>query len=101
MARRLVSGYGIRCAGNVNINRRCRMMKKSINQAYEDLLLKSWDNAEEQIRVVIFKTRKVNMLNEPRYHSRVNHDYWEGKLGFCPYCKEGCLIKEEENGPTA
>jgi hypothetical protein len=73
----------------------------TVNKDYENLLLKSWDYPEEQVRHTIYLNRKVNMEHKPRYHTQENHEYMEALLGKgnCIYCKEGCVIatKEEVN----
>jgi hypothetical protein len=65
----------------------------TVNKDYENLLLKSWDSADEQVRYVIFKNRKVNTVDNGR-HTMENHVYWEERLGEgkCPYCREGGRI---------
>lgn len=68
-----------------------------VDEDYERLLLSSWDKANEQVRHIIYRERKVSVSNHPRFHTIENHVYHMEKYGKCVYCENGSkLLSAEE-----
>jgi hypothetical protein len=70
----------------------------TVAKEYEQELLRSWSDGEEQVRTITYMNREVSMENKPRYHTRENHEYLEKLLGagHCIYCLNGCKIAERD-----
>lgn len=66
-----------------------------VDKDYENLLLSSWEKADEQVNHMICKERKANNANDVKTHSRENHEYHLKRWGHCIYCESGvCLVTD-------
>lgn len=67
-----------------------------VDDDYANLLLSSWEKADEQVNHIISKDRKTNNVNEVRTHSRENHEYHLKRWGRCVYCDIGIPVVYEK-----
>ena len=63
-----------------------------VDTDYENMLLSSWDKANEQVNHVICKERKTCNGNEVKTHSWENHMYHLKRWGRCVYCDIGIPV---------
>jgi hypothetical protein len=69
-----------------------------VDEDYANMLLISWDKADEQVNHMICKERKASNGNEVKTHSRENHEYHLKRWGRCVYCDIGIPVVYEKEG---
>jgi len=69
-----------------------------VDEDYENMLLSSWDKADEQVNNMIYKNRKASNGNEVKSHTRENHEYHLKRWGRCVYCDIGIPVVSDAEG---
>lgn len=66
-----------------------------VDDDYANMLLISWEKADEQVNHMISRERKASNVGEDKTHSRENHEYHLKWWGRCVYCDIGIPVESD------